>query len=44
MLHTSITADHALDQSVGDLQRTLALMAAGMDAHFVRAGPRSQEP
>ncbi|ATI55469.1 MAG: hypothetical protein NDI74_04150 [Sphingomonas sp.] len=38
MLHTSITADHALDQSVGDLQRTLALMAAGMDAHFVRAG------
>lgn len=38
MLHTSITADHALDQSVGDLQRMLALMAAGMDAHFVRAG------
>ena len=38
MLHTSITAGDALDQSVANLQRTLALMAAGMDAHFMRAG------
>lgn len=38
MLHTPITAAHGLDETVADLQRTLAHMAAGMDAHFVRAG------
>lgn len=38
MLHTSITAADALPDTLADLQRTLAHMAAGMDAHFVRAG------
>lgn len=38
MQHIRIDTDHAQAIDLSDLKRTLALVAAGMDARFVRAG------